>query len=37
VTSNIRTAEAGPLPKDILDLCDEATAPLKGAMPAYNR
>jgi aryl-alcohol dehydrogenase-like predicted oxidoreductase len=37
LTSNIRTAEAGPLPKDVLDLCDEATAPLKGAMPAYNR
>jgi aryl-alcohol dehydrogenase-like predicted oxidoreductase len=37
LTSNIRTAQAGPLPKDVLDLCDEATAPLKGAMPAYNR
>ncbi len=37
LTSNIRTAEAGPLPRDVLDLCDEATAPLKGAMPAYNR
>jgi aryl-alcohol dehydrogenase-like predicted oxidoreductase len=37
LTSNIRTAEAGPLPQDVLDLCDEATAPLKGAMPAYNR
>jgi aryl-alcohol dehydrogenase-like predicted oxidoreductase len=37
LTSNIHTVEAGPLPQDVLALCDEATAPLKGAMAAYNR
>ena len=35
--SNIATLAKGPLDAELTTRCTEATAPLKGAMPAYNR
>lgn len=35
--SNVRAAQAGPLPDDVLERCAGITAALRGAMPAYNR
>ena len=36
-TSNAEAIRRGPLPADVLAACDEATRPLAGHMPAYNR
>lgn len=36
-TANIEAVGRGPLPADVLAACDEATRPLAGQMPAYNR
>lgn len=36
-TANIEAVGRGPLPADVLAACDEATRPLAGHMPAYNR
>lgn len=36
-TANIDAVGRGPLPGDVLAACDEATRPLAGHMPAYNR
>ncbi|MFV0405752.1 MAG: aldo/keto reductase [Propioniciclava sp.] len=35
--SNLDSLGRGPLPDDVNTACTTATAPLKGAMPAYNR
>jgi aryl-alcohol dehydrogenase-like predicted oxidoreductase len=35
--ANITAAQAGPLPDDVVAVCDEAGAPLMGSMPGYNR
>lgn len=35
--ANLAALAAGPLPDDVAKACDEATEPLRGAMPAYNR
>lgn len=35
--ANVAAAEAGPLPADVVAACDEASAPLVGSMPGYNR
>jgi len=37
VLANIAAAEAGPLPEEVVTMCDDAAAALHGAMPAYNR
>ena len=37
VHANIAAAEAGPLPEDVMAMCEDAGAALRGAMPAYNR
>ncbi|MFG3687075.1 aldo/keto reductase [Micromonospora sp. NPDC047740] len=34
---NIQAAARGPLPRDVLDACDEVGRVLAGPMPAYNR
>jgi aryl-alcohol dehydrogenase-like predicted oxidoreductase len=36
-TSNAEAVRRGPLPADVLAACDDATRPLAGHMPAYNR
>jgi aryl-alcohol dehydrogenase-like predicted oxidoreductase len=36
-TSNVEAVRRGPLSADVLTACDEATRPLAGHMPAYNR
>lgn len=35
--ANVAAAQAGPLPDDVLAACDEASSPLAGSMPGYNR
>ncbi|HEY3926235.1 MAG TPA: aldo/keto reductase [Acidothermaceae bacterium] len=35
--ANLDALAAGPLPVDVVEACDEATQPLRPAMPAYNR
>lgn len=35
--ANIAAAQAGPLPADVTNACDEVGAALRGPMPAYNR
>jgi aryl-alcohol dehydrogenase-like predicted oxidoreductase len=37
IQANIAAADAGPLPEDVIALCDEVGNALKGPMPAYNR
>lgn len=37
LTSNLDALARGPLSPDLVAACDEATASLSGAMPAYNR
>lgn len=35
--ANLKALAAGPLPAEVVDACDDATEPLRGVMPAYNR
>lgn len=37
IEANIAAADAGPLPEDVIALCDAVGNELKGPMPAYNR
>ena len=37
IEANIAAADAGPLPEDVVTMCDEVGNDLKGTMPAYNR
>ena len=35
--ANIAAAQAGPLPADVVEACDQVGGGLRGPMPAYNR